>query len=112
MTAKEFFEINKGKKVKIKKEVLIANFSPSWVEKLIEQVARVSDYSLTSDTIFINGNTAFNQVGHWWYPHNLEIVEDVKVIDTARFPHKCRACGSPAYLGFTEVECSTAGCKG
>lgn len=28
-----------------------------------------------------------------------------------RFPHACR-CGSPAYVGFTTVECSRSGCPG
>jgi len=27
------------------------------------------------------------------------------------YPHRCPACGKPAYVGFRDVECSAVGCK-
>lgn len=37
---------------------------------------------------------------------------DKPKVDAKRFPHKCGLCKSPAYFGFNQVECSTAGCRG
>lgn len=37
-------------------------------------------------------------------------VEGQQIADD-RFPNKCPKCNSPAYIGFTAVECSREGCK-
>lgn len=37
--------------------------------------------------------------------------EDVRVFASANFPHACPSCGSPAYVGATQVECSSAECQ-
>jgi len=31
-------------------------------------------------------------------------------VDRSRFPHDCPRCGSPAYVGFTAVDCTKEGC--
>jgi len=34
-----------------------------------------------------------------------------KIVDPARFPHRCPRCGAPAYIGLMNVECSDGGCR-
>lgn len=35
----------------------------------------------------------------------------VAPVDLSRFPHKCPACGAPAYIGLKDVDCSSATCS-
>lgn len=32
------------------------------------------------------------------------------IADTSHYPHQCPRCGSPAYIGFTSVDCSRKSC--
>ena len=39
-----------------------------------------------------------------------EATAPVIITDPKMFPHECPRCGSPAYIGFTDVECSRKSC--
>ena len=42
-----------------------------------------------------------------WY-----VVTRRQTVDRSRFPHTCRKCSKPAYIGAYDVECSVKGCLG
>ena len=43
-------------------------------------------------------------------PEVANAVITLEEVRTDRFPHKCPACGGPAYVGFAKVECA-GGCR-
>lgn len=130
MTAQEFAEKYVGRKVKIKKEKnhfyigdraggIVAGYSSGFTAG--PNYVLVKTTKLNEPYHFNNFGGIANSVAGWvvlreitdgycyFRAEELELVDEVKPIDTSKYPHKCPRCSSPCYIGFIAIDCSV--CK-
>lgn len=117
LTAEEFFKANAGKKVRIS-----LGLGSDWVEGFLDgfkQSVRMMQVRVAGSS-WTNSNTG--GLEDYYYPGGCTwtVLEEApaapapapkKKVDNP-FPHKCGACGSPAYIGAQFVECSVKWCDG
>ncbi len=117
MEIKEFYEKHKGKIVRGYKnrEGRLVGHDGTKYYVVEAQTARVmSDV----DRQIWNVCSSLGPVKHGLTSESITLVEvdsqpaeyvvNNSRVFSDRFPHTCSSCGSPAYIGFTAVECSGA----
>lgn len=84
-----------------------------WSESIVSQravVGTVGDSHIQDEHLFADTDSVYwNSVSYSVLKSFLPLKKP-ETLDLSRFPHKCDKCGSPAYIGFSKVDCSNPMC--